>query len=219
MFTKAKNIWRTAIAAVILTAAVAVSPTYAATLGSVNHFFSTLQTNVAANQTLIFTTPSGISEGETVSITFNSFFDLGSITEDDIDFEDDDTDLTTAVDCSGVEEAMVDIAGSTVMLTICAGDGGAIAAASVITVEIGAHASASGVGAGAIINPVVTGTYYVSIDGTFGDTGSIAVPIGQDDTVIVSGTVPGDSGGGDLEPPGDESAPIISNIIVSGITS
>ena len=158
-----------ATVAVIITASVAVVPTTsAATLSSANDYPSTLETSQAANHTLFFTTPTSITEGSTITLTFASAFDPSSIIEDDVDLADDGVDLTTASNCSGSEKASVSIAADVVTLTVCAGDGGAIAATSVVTIEIGTIATSSGTGVNRIINPSVAGDYFVSVSGTFG---------------------------------------------------
>src|SRR3989338_8943946 len=116
------------------------------------------------------------------------------------------------------------MASDVLTVTICAGDGGAVAAGSQVTLEIGANATSSGAGANHIVNPSLVGTYFVSIGGTFGDSGTIALPIGsQNDQISVSVVVPvigGSSGGGGVPPAGggDTTAPVISEIVVSSIT-
>ena len=213
------------LAAVLTTAAVVGAwNVSAATVTSVNDYPSTLQTSQDSNHRVLFTTPTGISEGSTVTLTFATAFDTSAITEDDIDIADDGTDLTTAADCSGSEHASVAIASDVVTITICAGDGGAIAATSAVTIEVGTNATSSGTGANQITNPSSTGNYYVSIAGTFGDSGSIILPIGGDDSLSVTATVPssgggGESGGGGGGAPADTTAPTISNIVVSGVTT
>ncbi|MEK7614881.1 MAG: fibronectin type III domain-containing protein, partial [Patescibacteria group bacterium] len=207
-----------------------MSSVHAATVTSANDYPSTLRTSQNANHQVVFTTSSGISEGATVTLTFSSSFDTSSLTEDDVDVLDDGVELTTASSCAGSEKASVAIASDVLTITICAGDAGAIAAASQVTVEIGTNATSSGTGANRIVNPSSVGTYFVTIGGTFGDEGSIALPIStQNDQVAVSVAIPsmsgggsggggGDTGGGGPGP-GDTTAPTISGIVVSSITT
>ena len=195
----------------------------AATVTSANDFPSTLQTSQASNHRVLFTTPTGVPTGSTLTLTFASSFDTSSITEDDVDIADDGTDLTTAATCAGSEQASVAMASDVLTITICAGDGGTIAATSAVAIEIGANATSSGTGANQITNPTSTGNYYVAVAGTFGDSGSIILPIGGDDSISVSATIPstggGESGGGGGEgAPSDTTAPVISNIVVSAVT-
>ncbi len=195
----------------------AASIAYAATVTSANDYPSTLEAGESANHHVVFTTPSGVVEGGVIQLTFATGFDTSSLTEDDVDVEDDTVELTTAADCSGSEQIAVSIASDVVTLEVCRGDGGAIAASSVVEVEIGTNATASGTGTIQVTNPTSAGTYFLSISGTFGDTGSIALPIGGDDSVAVTATVP------DLSPdPGSESdtsPPYITNVVVSVITA
>ncbi len=157
---------------------------------------SSLKTSTASNHSFSIVSPSGVAEGETIIITFPSDFDTSTIVEDDIDLADDGIDLTTAANCSGSEEASAVMALDVLTLTICAGDGGAIAAASTITVEIGTNAAASGSGSNQITNPSNLGTYFVDVAGSFGDTASIPIPIVLDDDSGFSAVVPSNSGGG-----------------------
>ena len=197
----------------------------AATVTSANDYPSTLQTSQAANHRVLFTTPTGISLGSTITLTFASSFDTSTITEDDVDIADDGVDLTTASTCAGSEQASVAITSDVVTITVCAGDGGAIAATSSVAVEIGTNATSSGTGANQITNPSSTGNYYVSIAGSFGDSGSIILPIGGDDSISVTATVPSSGGGGESGggggggAPADTTAPIISSIVVSAVTT
>ncbi|MBT5808414.1 hypothetical protein HOI18_04045 [Candidatus Uhrbacteria bacterium] len=220
-------IWRSLSIAIIFMASVVAFSAQAATLTSGNDYPTTLQTSQSANHLLSFTTPSGVAEGETIIITFASDFDTSSLTEDDVDITDDSTDLTTAADCTGSEQASVGISSDVVTITICTGDGGAMAATSVVDVEIGSNATTSGTGSNQIVNPSSVATYYVSIAGTFGDSGSIALPMGGDDSILVSAQlnstsgVSGGTGGGSGGPAesADTTAPVISDILVSAITS
>lgn len=212
------------LVAVLFTAAVVGAWTsHAATITGASDTPSTLEASQAANHTLLFTTPSGVSEGDTITVTFSSEFDTSSITEDDVDVSDDDVDLTTASDCSGSEQASVAIAADVLTITICAGDGGAMAASSQIGIEIGTNATSSGTGSNQVTNPSSSGNYYVSVAGGFGDSGSIIIPIGSDDSISVTATVPPSGGSGESGSGGGgaprSSAPRISNILVTNITT
>ncbi len=221
-----RRIIRTWTVAVVVTTAAVVGAwnVSAATVTSANDFLTTLQISQPANHRLLFTTPTGASLGSTVILTFPTAFDTSTITEDDVDIADDGVDLTTAATCAGSEQASIAIASDVITVTICAGDGGAIAASSVVTIEIGTNATSSGVGANRITNPSTLGNYALSIEGSFGDSGTIILPIGGDDSLAVTATVPssgggGDSGGGGVPAPSDTTAPIISNLLVFGITT
>lgn len=197
----------------------------AATVTSANDYPSSLETGASADHRLVFTIPSGASEGETIVVSFDGAFDLGAVSEDDVDVEDDGTDLTTAGDCLGLQQTSVEASTipPEITITICPGDGGSIAAGSEVTVRIGTAATASGTGVNQIGNPADEGTYYVSIAGTFGDSGSIALPMLDAGSVSVLAEVALGGGGGGGTPPGesgcgDSTDPAISSIVVSGIT-
>jgi hypothetical protein len=224
VWLKIKKNWRATIAVALLGATlVAAAPIFASTVTSPSDNLSTEEVGTAANHNLFFTTSSGVTESKIITLAFSSDFNTASLTEDDVDITDDGIDLTTAANCSGTEKASVTIASNIVTITICAGDGGAITAGSIVGVEIGTNATISGTGANQITNPTGAGTYFVTIGGDFGDTGSIAIPIISDGSIGVTGTVSGGGGGG--SPPAtpesctDTVAPVISSLAISGITT
>ncbi len=200
---------------------VSSAPVHAATITSATDIVDSLQVSVGSDHLVTFTTPSGAAEGDTITLTFGSDYDTASITEDDIDISDDAVDLTTAPDCTGTEEAGVSIASDVITIEICSGDGGAIAASSEVVIEVGENATASGTGLNTVVNPSVSGVYYVSVAGTFGDEGTIAHPILTSGSgVSVTGSIT--AGAEESEDPTedvDSTAPTISNVTVSGITS
>ncbi|MFH1404851.1 MAG: fibronectin type III domain-containing protein [Patescibacteria group bacterium] len=212
-----RKIWSTAIAVIFSMTIIVVVPAFASTVTSANDYASTLQAGQSSNHKVIFTTPNGATEGETIAIEFSSSFDTSTITEDDVDISDDGTDLTTATDCSGTEQASVTVAADAVTITLCAGDGGAIASASEVIIEIGTNATSSGTGANQITNPSGISTQYVSIAGTFSDLGSIVLPIGSDDSISIIAHVTASSPPDDTDRR-DRIAPNIFNVAVSMIT-
>lgn len=189
----------------------------AATVTDASDLMSDQTAGEASNHTITFTTPSGAAEGETITVSFASSFNTALIDEDDVDVSDDGLDLTTAANCAAAEQASVAIAADILTITICAGDGGAIAAGSEVVIEIGDQAAASGVGAEQVTNPGSAGTYFITIGGTFGDFGTIALPIIDDSAIGVTATVGdvGGDGGGDPGGEGASSAPAISNVACS----
>lgn len=119
----------------------------------------------------------GIAEGESFTLDFDSNFDTSLIALDDVDLDDDGGDLTLASDCSGGEKASFTNNGDdTFTFTICAGDGGAIATGSVVTIKIGTNASG---GVNQITNPGSAGGYQITMTGSGGysddDTLDIAI--------------------------------------------
>jgi len=211
-----------------MTALVAAVRVSAATVTSANDYATTLQTSQSANHEVLFTTPSGISEGQTVTLTFGSGFTTTSIIEDDVDVADDGTEMTTAATCAGSEKASIALSSNILTVTICAGDGGAIAATSVVRIRIGTNATSSGTGANRITNPSTAANHFVTIGGTFSDSGAIVLPINSNSNAIsVTATVPSvsiDSGVSCTQnctpPPNqvDVTPPVISQIVVSNVT-
>lgn len=173
-------------------------PVRAATLADVSDNPTSIVISTVANHLITLTTVSAYSDGETLTITFPSAFDTSEIVEDDVDVTDDGVDLTTAATCGGTEQMSVAMASDVLTLTVCAGDGGTIAAGSVVVIEIGLNASSSGSGLNRIVNPTAVGSYFLPIGGTFGDSGSIIIATVTDDDANVSFVVPvsSTSGGG-----------------------
>lgn len=177
-----------------------ISPVKAATVTGVSDQPSSLIISTASNHKIAFTLVDAWSDSETITIRFPTGFSMGAVAEDDVDLTDDGVDLTTASNCAGAEQASVAVAANTLTLTICAGDGGAMALGSVVNVEIGANASASGTGSNRITNPAAAASYFVEIAGTSGNDGTVVLPITSSTSGSVSGTVAGSSssgGGGD----------------------
>jgi len=217
------NIWSRVLVVVLLTTILVAASAKASVITSANDFVSNLKSSEAANHRLLFTTPSGISEGQTLVVTFASAFDTSSITEDDVDLYDDGTSLSTAVDCSGTEKYSAVMSFDGLTFTACAGDGGAIAAASQIEVRVGTNATNSGTGVNQIINPSTQTSAFVSVSGSFGDFGSIILPIRSGSNGITVTTVVPMAGAPVPPPPpppdpSDKTAPVVSNVVVSLIT-
>lgn len=164
--------------------------TYAAALTGVSDTLTSYVVNTASNHTIVFTTPTGIANGETITIEFPTDFDLTSLIEDDFDISSDaPTDFTTAPDCSGTEEVSIAVSGQIITFTFCSGDGGLVAPGGEVTILIGDHAVDSGTGSNQIINATVAGSYIVEIAGTMADSGTFTIPLLLEDQVSVSGTV------------------------------
>jgi hypothetical protein len=156
-------------------------------LSNVSDALSTTKPGIGSNHTVRLTTPTGVlDDGSTIDITLPDGFDMSSITEDDVDIADDGSDLTTDAVCGAVQAA-VTTSGQHLIIEICNAGGGAIAAASVISIEIGLHATASGAGSHQIINHANVGDYGLTIDGTMEDSGFTRIVIV--DSVNVSGAV------------------------------
>lgn len=124
-----------------------------------------LKKSTAANHTIQFTTPTGIAIGNTVTLTFGSDFSIASVVTADVTLEG--AAVTSAVPVGQV-------------LTITAGAGNVVAAAGTADIVITNNH---------ITNPTTADSYTIAIAGTFGDTGSLAVAIANEDQVTISATV------------------------------
>lgn len=223
--SRVMNAWRKMLGAITMLAWVCAgvffsAPTvFAATFTGVSMEASTLEAGEVANYTLTFTTKSSTSLFHEWVWRFDSGFDLSTITEDDIDV----VGYTTASACGGVDFA-VTISGQDIQFQHCVFS--AITPGTSITLRVGTHASESGTGVHQVENPSSVGTYYQFIGhrfahfSSFADSASVIVPIGGDDSLAVSGTVPatGGGGGGGGGGSSDTTPPNIFNVIVSGIT-
>ena len=191
-----------------------IGTAHATLLTTMSDVMSTSNAGEESNHTFTFTTPTGASNNTTITITFPGAFGTSSLTQDDVDITDDGVERTTAANCDGVEQMSVSVLADVITLRVCAGDGGAISAGSIVVVEIGTHATASGTGVNQITNPSTAGTYLIGINGTFNDNGSLAVTINEPGSITVRAVVEGDDGGGGCvgSCSTDDEAPNIFNI-------
>lgn len=173
---------------------VVAPPVFAATVSDAYAQPTSSTISEASNHSFTFTTASAATASETITIVFDTGYTLTSIVEDDVDITDDGADLTTAASCGGSEQVGVGVSGQTLTLTMCSGT--TIALGSVVNIEIGTNATASGSGANRVTNPSAAATYFIGLSGTFGDSGSFPMPIVSDDTSGVSALVAPSGGGG-----------------------
>lgn len=108
-------------------------------------------------------------------------------------------------------------------MMICPGDGGEITAGSEIEMKIGQNALNSGIGINQIINPILEGTFFISIAGTFGDSGSVFIPISENSGININTSVEDEGGGSSWPSPSgsgcsDKIAPVISGINITNLT-
>lgn len=161
---------------------------YAASLTALSDTLTSAKISTASNHDILFTTPTGITSGQTVVITFPSDFLIhASLTYTDVDVLDDGAQMTLAASPSGATWGVARTSGTVLTLT---NGNVAVAAGSVVRVRIGTNATNQSTGVYQITNPSTTGTKVITVGGgTFADSGSISVQIITDDTVAVSATV------------------------------
>ena len=161
---------------------------HADALGALSDTMSRLQkSTVKSDHTIRYTTPTGVAAGQNMQITMPTGFTIGSVDYTDIDVSwgpstGAENELTLAGTPSGTTWGA---AFASQVLSITSGTG-TITAASKVIVEIGTNASG---GDQQITNHATAGTYTISITGSFGDTGKIAIVILDNDQVVVSTTI------------------------------
>lgn len=132
--------------------------------------------SVNANHTIRFTSPTGVTNGQTIVFTFAAAFDPTSVDFTDIDMATSSGEFTLAANCSGSERASAAFSGDVLTITLCSGDGGVIAPNGTTTIEIGTHATHQTTGDQQINNPGVVASYEIPL--TAGaDSGTTEVAI------------------------------------------
>lgn len=137
----------------------------AAALTSMKDTQTRLKKSITANHTIVFTTPTGIAVGNTVTLTFQSGYNIASVVTGDVTLQG--AAVTSAVPVGQV-------------LTITAAAGNVVAAAGTATIAINNNH---------ITNPGTAGSYTLAIAGTFGDTGTLAIATADEDQVSITATV------------------------------
>ncbi|MCA9354001.1 MAG: hypothetical protein KC877_00600 [Candidatus Kaiserbacteria bacterium] len=199
MFAKATNVGfaqrvvATLVASAMLLWSIGVySTAQAANLTVISDTLSDSDLSAVSNHTITFSTPSGVAaDGSTITIDFTDGpFDTTGLSFDDVDVSVVGTgDLTLAAVCGGGgDDIGAAFAGNVLTLTVCTGEGGAIAAFGTTTIEIGTNATFQTTGNNQIVNPGVAGSYeFVVTAGTAPDTGRMRVAI--IDNVLVTAIV------------------------------
>jgi hypothetical protein len=157
----------------------------AANVTSFSDTLSDSAPGVGSDHTIVFTTPTGVDNGETITVDFSDGpFVIGSVDYEDIDVFDGSTELTVADDCSGAEEVSAAFSGTLLTITFCAGDGASIASNGTTTILIGKNAT-GGDANSQIVNPGI-GSYEISVTAGPDDTGTTQVAILSTVTVTAS---------------------------------
>jgi hypothetical protein len=139
---------------------------------------------VGADHTIVFTTPTGLTAGQAITITFNSNFVLGALGAEDIDFAT--TSGEFSLQNGAAAGATWGVSSSSNSLTLTSQDG-VLAANATVTLQIGLHATTDTTGDTQITNPTI-GSYDISVDVAGAtDTGETRVAI--IDVVTVSASV------------------------------
>lgn len=165
-----------ALTAALLLNLAFVPISYAGSLSAISDTMTRLKNSsggsVYSDHTILFTTPTGIANGNTVTLTFpgSSFTMNASLSG------------VTIADNGGADNAVTSASWSTPTLTITASSSSTVAAGHTATIKLPGTTNQ-------IANPTTSNTYVVSIAGTFGDTGKFAVVIVDNDQIPVTATV------------------------------
>lgn len=165
----------------------------AAALTNVSDQLSSIKASyTTANHTIQFITPTGVTGGQDITLTFAAGFNMNSV-----DFQDVDVAISSGSSCSSFSDIGV-VNGAAVttswgysisgqVITFDTGSGG-VTAGRCVQIEIGSNATTGATGNTYIINPTA-GTHAIAIGGTITDSGSTSVIIISDDQVVITATV------------------------------
>lgn len=164
---------------------------YAAQLTNVSDTLSNVTAATLSNHLIVFTTPTGITAGQTVQITFNGFSNLGQVGTSSIDIKTGASTTTASQinvsDTNGASQWGV--ATSSNVLTLTAPSSGTLpTAGQVVMIYIGTNATHQVQGVQQITNPAA-GSYAIDIAGGMADTGSATVTIISNSTVSATATI------------------------------
>lgn len=166
----------------------------AASLTTLSDNLSRLAATTLSDHTIQFITPTGVvSLSQTITLTFNSFTTVTAVTASDVNIN-----VSAGASCASFSSRTVagaagadvwGVSSATTVVTLTAPSSGTIGTSGVpagrcIQVKIGSNAG----GTTRITNPGA-GQATISVAGTFGDTGTIAVPIISNDQVSLTATV------------------------------
>ncbi len=180
----------------------APSVAIAASLTNMYDSMSRLSVDALSDHSIQFRTPTGVTSGQTIVLTFPSDFDGSSDPDGALDFNDVDLFEDTTPDgvCDGTGETLVASGASSSqwnaafsstenrVLTLTSGGASAtIAAASEVCIKIGENAT-GGSGNSQYINPSTNGSKIITV-AAGADSGSITVTILSNDQVAVTASV------------------------------
>jgi hypothetical protein len=159
----------------------------AANVKEVSDTLSDSAPSVGANHTISFVTPTGVPNTQSITIDFSDGpFVLGALAFDDVDVEDDGTDLSVSAGCTGGEIGFSTTTNA-IVLEFCAGPGASLPANGTTTIEIGTHATFGATGNVQLVNPAVLRSYEINITAGTADSGTTRVAIVS--PVIVTASV------------------------------
>jgi len=164
----------------------------AAALTNLSDAQSSVRVNTLSDHTIQFVTPTGVTAGQNITVTFPAGWTIGALATTSIDFA-----TSTSATCSGFTDALISNTASgltwgvaTTSTTITFTSGTAVIPANrCIQIELGGNATSQGAGTTTIVNPATATSSVILIGGSFGDNGSITANIITNDTVAMTATV------------------------------
>lgn len=200
-----KAVVKIALISLVLTMAGQISPAMAGAVGLtvISDTFERLKVGIESNQTIQFTSTSGVVNGNIIEIQYpaGEFLGFGKfqLGQDDVEVynvTDNYTYTDDSTSCGGAEEIDVAVTADNIRLTFCPGSGGSVTAGDVIKIYIGAFvAETTEDGDYKLTNPFFPAEEIIRIyTGPVGlgltwDEGKVAVPIVDDDQVQITATV------------------------------
>lgn len=174
---------------------VKVDNAFAASLSSLSDTQSSIKVSTLSDHTIQFVTPTGITAGQAISLTFSSGYATGTFAVANFDLG-----TSTSATCSGFADALLQAGAASGLTwgvsqatnTIYLTSGTAVVPANrCIQIKIGSNAVFQASGTSQITNPATATTTgaTITIGGTFGDNGVITNNIITNDTVAVTATV------------------------------
>ena len=164
---------------------------FAASLTGLSDTMSSSKVSTASSHVIRFTTPTGATDSsDTIIITFPADFNFTSKTIGTLTFTHgattglESTETLAASPSASAWGAVFSGTQNRILTLTAPSDGVGAAALSATHKVIITYDSTNS------INPSSPATYELTINGTFGDTGSVTVSILSDDVVAVSATVP-----------------------------
>jgi hypothetical protein len=150
----------------------------AANVTSLSDTLSDSAPNAFSNHTITFVTPTGIPNGQSITINFSDGpFVIGSTSSSSIDVQDDSTDLSVGVGCGGSDNIGLSTSTNQITLEFCPGDGADIPAYGTTTIEIGRHATFGANGTVQLRNPAGAQSYEIDVTAGTADSGETRVAI------------------------------------------
>jgi hypothetical protein len=168
--------------------ALGINFAYAGALNTLSDTMSSLKVSTASNHDILFNTPTGITAGQTVTITFPGSFAIGTFDFNDVDVLLNGSQQTVAA--SNAASTWGAVKTSSTVITLTAPSSGTLpTAGQTLRIKLGTNATQGSTGTHQITNDSSTGSKQIAIGGTMADSGNINVYLVSDDTVQLTATV------------------------------